>query len=96
MSVTEIQSPVFVAGFRQTNEDDEIAEALAEAGRVAIDDELIARVLRRAHRLAESLDAPDEARVILHIAHSFADELAVADPRFDRVRFIDTVMDMPS
>ena len=49
---------------------------------------LIARVLGRAHQAAEALDAPDEARAILHVAHSFADELAVMNPRFDRMGFI--------
>jgi hypothetical protein len=52
------------------------------------DSQLIARVLGRAHRTAESLDEPNEARAILHLAQSFADELAAADPRFDRLGFI--------
>jgi hypothetical protein len=56
-------------------------------------DQLIARVLRRAHGTAEALDRPDEARTILHLAHSFAEELATADPRFDRLRFIEDVTD---
>jgi hypothetical protein len=30
------------------------------------------------------------------VAHSFADELAVADPEFDRLRFIQTVTESPS
>ena len=51
-------------------------------------DQLIARVLRRAHRTAEALDTPNEARAILHLAQSFADELAAADPGFNRLRFI--------
>jgi len=54
-------------------------------------DQLIARVLRRAHRTAEAVDTPDEARAILHLAQSFADELATADPAFDRLRFIKDV-----
>jgi hypothetical protein len=33
-------------------------------------DQLIARVLGRAHRQMEARDAPDEARMILHVAHS--------------------------
>ena len=49
---------------------------------------LIARVLGRAHQAAEARDAPDEARAILHVAHSFADELAAMNPRFDRMGFI--------
>jgi hypothetical protein len=36
----------------------------------------------------EARDAPDEARAVLHIAQSFADELAILDPRFDRMQFI--------
>jgi hypothetical protein len=56
-------------------------------------DELIARVLSRAHGTAEALDEPDEARAILEVAHSFADELATLDPRFDRLRFIRKVME---
>jgi hypothetical protein len=59
-------------------------------------DDLIAYVLRRAHRTAESLDAPDEARAILNLAQSFADELAVGDPDFDRLRFIQTITDAPA
>ena len=54
-------------------------------------DELIARVLHRAHRTAEAHDAPDEARAVLHVAQSFADELATLDPRFDRLQFIKDV-----
>jgi hypothetical protein len=59
-------------------------------------DELIARVLSRAHRAMESHDAPDEARAVLHLAHSFADELATLDPRFDRLQFIKDVTEDPS
>lgn len=51
-------------------------------------DQLIARVLRRAHLTADARNAPHEARAILHMAHSFADELATADPCFDRLRFV--------
>ena len=54
-------------------------------------DQLIARVLGRAHRTMEALDSPGEARAILHVAHSFADELATLDPRFDRVQFVKEV-----
>jgi hypothetical protein len=50
--------------------------------------EMIARVLKRVHGTMEALDSPDEARAILHVAHSFADELAMLDPFFDRLRFI--------
>jgi hypothetical protein len=59
-------------------------------------DQLIARVLSRAHRTMEALDAPNEARAILHLAHSFADELATLDPLFDRLQFIKDVTEDPS
>ena len=52
-------------------------------------EQLIAHVLGRAHRTAEAQNTPNEARTILHIAHSFADVLAERDPRFDRLRFIE-------
>jgi hypothetical protein len=58
-------------------------------------DQLIARVLHRAHRAAEALDAPNEARAILHLAQSFADELATANPGFDRLRFIRAATEDP-
>ena len=48
----------------------------------------IAHVLRRAHETAMTLNAPDEARAILHVARSFADELAATSPEFDRLCFI--------
>jgi hypothetical protein len=59
-------------------------------------DELIARVLSRAHRTMEAAGAPDEARAVLHVAHSFADELAALDPRFDQLQFIKDVTEDPS
>jgi hypothetical protein len=59
-------------------------------------DQLIARVLRRAYGTAETLERPGEARAILYLAQSFADELATADPRFDRLRFIEDATDHPS
>jgi hypothetical protein len=96
MSVSETPMPIVVAGRdRQTSESDEIADALAQGDPVAVA-QLIAHVLRRAHRMAERLESPGEARAILHVAHSFADELAIADPQFDRLRFIRTAMDRPS
>jgi hypothetical protein len=58
-------------------------------------EQLIARVLSRAHRMTEALNAPNDARTILHVAHSFADELARLDPRFDRLQFIREVTDDP-
>jgi acyl transferase domain-containing protein len=59
-------------------------------------DQLIARVLSRAHRRMEALNSPGEARAILHIAESFADELATLDPRFDRLQFIKDITEDPS
>ena len=56
-------------------------------------EEVIAQVLGREHRLAEAQNAPNEARAILHVAQSFADELAQTDPGFDRVRFIEASID---
>jgi hypothetical protein len=56
-------------------------------------DKLIARVLGRAHRTAEALNAANDARAILHVAQSFADELASVDPDFDPVQFIKEVRD---
>ena len=58
-------------------------------------DQLIARVLCRAHGTMEAVGAPSEARAILHVAHSFADELATG-PRFDRLQFIKDVTEDPS
>jgi hypothetical protein len=66
-----------------------------ETPREAVD-QLIARVLNRAHGSMEALDMPNEARAILHVAHSFADELAALDPGFDRVQFIRDVTEDPS
>jgi hypothetical protein len=66
---------------------DLLGDALLRKDPEAID-ELIARVLLRAHRTAEDLNAPSEARVILHVAHSFAEELATTNPQFDRVGFV--------
>jgi hypothetical protein len=59
-------------------------------------DELIARVLRRAHGTMEARGEPGEARAVLHVAHSFADELATLDPRFDRLQFIKEATEDPS
>jgi hypothetical protein len=46
--------------------------------------------------MAEALNEPDQARAILHVAHSFADELATLDARFDRVQFIKDATEDPS
>jgi hypothetical protein len=51
-------------------------------------EELIVRVLCRAHRTMEANSSPGEARAILHVAHSFAEELKDLDPRFDHLQFI--------
>jgi hypothetical protein len=59
-------------------------------------DELIARVLRRAHGTMEAMNIPGEARAVLHVAHSFADELATLDPQFDRLQFIKDITEDPS
>jgi hypothetical protein len=58
--------------------------------------QLIARVLGGAHRKMEAIDAPNDARTILHVARSFADELAAVDPQFDRLQFMKDVTEDPS
>jgi hypothetical protein len=72
-----------------------VDEVLVQGDRVAVE-QLIAHVLCRAHRMAEALGAPNEARAILQVAHAFADELAAMNPGFDRMRFIDAVTSDPS
>ena len=52
-------------------------------------DQFVARVLRSAHETAEARNAPSEARVILGVAHLFADELTAGDPCFDRLGFVE-------
>jgi hypothetical protein len=54
-------------------------------------DQFIARVLHRSHQAALAVGAPDEARVILDVAQSFADELVRADAGFDRLAFVAAV-----
>jgi hypothetical protein len=44
----------------------------------------------------EAVNAPNEARAVLNVAHSFADELATLDPRFDRLQFIKDATEDPS
>ena len=51
-------------------------------------EKFIAYVLRRAHRTTVANNAPNDARGILHVTHCFADELAIANPRFDRLLFV--------
>jgi hypothetical protein len=53
-------------------------------------------VLWRARQAAEALDGPDNVRGTLYMAHCFADELAAANPRFDRLSFIKAVTEGPS
>jgi hypothetical protein len=64
-----------------------ITDAPADSEPEAVD-QLIARVLHHAHRTADAHDEPEVERAILQVAQSFADELATANPRFDRLRFI--------
>jgi flavin reductase (DIM6/NTAB) family NADH-FMN oxidoreductase RutF len=59
-------------------------------------DEFVARVLNQAHQAAHAHAAPDEARVILGLAQSFADELEKTDLRFDRLRFIEAAIEDPT
>jgi hypothetical protein len=58
-------------------------------------DQYIADVLRPAHQLAEA-NEPDEARAILHVAQLFAEDLARADPQFDRLQFIRAITGDPA
>jgi hypothetical protein len=96
MSLTQEHAVVVAADEnRPTNESEAIADVLIQGDPLAVE-ELIAHVLGRAHRMAESLNSPNEARAIFHVAHSFADELAGADPQFDRLRFIQTVTNSSS
>jgi hypothetical protein len=96
MSATQMPLTVVIADEdRQTYDTDTTADALIQGDPVAVE-ELIAHVLGRAHGLAESLNSPNEARAIFHVAQSFADELAGADPQFDRMRFIKTATNRSS
>jgi hypothetical protein len=58
--------------------------------------QLVTRVLSRAHRTMEALHAPNQTRAILDVAQSFADELVTLDPGFDRLQFIKDVTEDPS
>jgi hypothetical protein len=58
--------------------------------------QLVTRVLSRAHRTMEAINAPNQARAILDVAQSFADELVTLDPGFDRLQFIKDVTEDPS
>jgi hypothetical protein len=66
-------------------EDDLVEVGIDTVGR------FIARVLHRAHQAALAVGAPDEARAVLALAQSFADELARADAGFDRLAFVAAV-----
>lgn len=66
-----------------------VTERAIDRSEPASVDQLISRVLRRAHDAAEALNAHDEARAILHVARVFADELATSNPAFDRLHFIE-------
>jgi hypothetical protein len=59
-------------------------------------DEFVARVLDQAHQAACANNAPEEARVVLGLAHLFADELAKTNSRFDRLRFIQAAIEEPA
>lgn len=59
-------------------------------------EEWINGVLRRAHQRAEATDGPDALRGLSYVTHCFADELATANPRFDRLRFIRAATEGPS
>lgn len=54
-------------------------------------DQMIARVLGRAHEAAMTMGAPAEARAILDVAQDFADELGEAASEFDRLAFLQSV-----
>jgi DNA-binding phage protein len=70
-------------------------DAMVQGNHEAVE-QLIAHILRRARGMAEALNAPNEARAVLRVAHSFADELAATNPRFDRLRFIRAVTAAPA
>ena len=70
-------------------------DALVEGGPEAVD-QFVARVLRRAHESAEARAAADEARVILGVAHLFADEFTASHPGFDRLGFVEAATDGPA
>jgi hypothetical protein len=59
-------------------------------------EEYIADVLRRAHRTAEAVRGPDEARAVLNVAQMFAEDLAKSNPGFDRVEFIEAITRRPA
>ena len=72
-----------------------VVRRLAEGDLEAVD-QFVARVLRRAHQSAEAHNAPAEARVILGVAHLFADEMIASQPGFDRLGFVEAATEGPS
>jgi broad specificity phosphatase PhoE len=76
-------------------ESPEIATEVFKRGEPLAIDQFIAGVLRRAHQTVEPLRAPSEARTILRVAHLFADDLEQTDLPFDRLPFIEAVMEDP-
>jgi hypothetical protein len=48
----------------------------------------IADVLHRVYRTTVATGSPHDTRGVLYVAHCFADELAAANPHFDRLHFI--------
>jgi hypothetical protein len=72
--------------------DSRIDHPLAQGDPEAVE-QFVARVLRRAHQIAEARNAVSEARAILRVAHLFADELTASHPGFDRLGFITSATD---
>ena len=72
-----------------------IDHALVKGDAEAVD-RFVARVLRRAHQSAEARNAPNEARAILDVAQTFADELIASNPGFDRFGFVEAATESPS
>jgi hypothetical protein len=70
--------------------------ALNDSETTEVDSLVIAQVLGRAHQTAEAHNEPNEARTILDVAHSFADQLSSTDNRFDREGFIEAATEEES
>jgi hypothetical protein len=60
---------------------------------IKVVEQRIAQVLGRVHQSALAAGTPGEARAILNVAQTFADELAAADSGFDRMAFLEAVME---
>jgi hypothetical protein len=67
---------------------DDEAPAVGDPVAVA---KFVARVLRHACRTTLANNAPNDTRAVLYVTHCFADELASANPRFDRLGFVRAV-----